>query len=95
MIGPGACIAVASVAMLGAGGLYTLATSDMLAHTPRQSVPSTTGITTFVQSLIYITASPIIGKCVEYFGNYDWVMICSGLWVLPFTIIWLVDASIR
>ena len=95
MVGPGACIAVSSVAMLGAGGLYTLATSDMLAHTPRQSVPSTTGITTFVQSLIYIAASPIIGKCVEYFGNYDWVMICSGLWVLPFTIIWLVDASIR
>jgi hypothetical protein len=95
MIGPGACIAVSSVAMLGAGGLYTLATSDMLAHTPRQSVPSTTGFTTFAQSLIYITASPIIGKCVEHFGNYDWVIIASGLWVLPFTIFWLVDASIR
>jgi len=93
--GPVACVAIASVAMLGAGGLYTLATSDMLAHTPRQSVPSTTGFTTLVQSLIYIVMSPIIGKCVEYFGNYDWVMICSGLWVLPFTIIWLVDASIR
>ncbi len=95
MYGPRACIAVSSAAMLGAGGLYTLATSDMLAHTPRQSVPLTAGITTLAQSLIYIVASPIVGKCVEYFGNYDWVMIGSGLWVLPLTVFWLVEASIR
>ena len=95
MYGPGACIALSSMAMLGAGGLYTLATSDMLAHTPRQDVPSTTGFTTVVQSLIYIIASPIIGKCVEQFGNYDWVVFGAGLWVLPLTIVWLAEASFR
>jgi predicted MFS family arabinose efflux permease len=93
--GPATCVLVASAAMLGAGGLYTLATSDMLAHTPRQSVPSTAGFTTLVQSLVYVVASPIIGKSVEYFGNYDWVMVGAGLWVLPLALVWLVDASIH
>lgn len=93
--GPRACIAIASVAMLGAGGLYTLATSDMLAHTPRPLVASTAGITTFAQSLIYIIASPIFGKCVQVSGNYHWVMIGAGLWVLPWTLYWLIDASLR
>ncbi len=95
MYGPGPCVAISSIAMLGAGGLYTLATSDMLAHTPRQAVPSATGFTTVVQSFIYIIASPIIGKCVEHFGNYDWVLFGSGLWVLPFTMFWLAEASFR
>jgi MFS transporter, ACS family, hexuronate transporter len=93
MYGPGACILVASVAMLGAGGLYTLATSDMLAHTPRPLVASTAGMTTVAQSLIYIVASPILGKCVQISGHYHWVMIGAGLWVLPWTLLWLADVS--
>jgi ACS family hexuronate transporter-like MFS transporter len=95
MDGPKACIIVASTAMLGAGGLYTLATSDMLAHTPRPMVASTAGITTFAQSLVYIIASPIFGKCIQVSGHYDWVMIGAGLWVLPWTCYWLIDASLR
>lgn len=93
--GPGCSVAIASVAMLGAGGLYTLATSDMLAHTPRQSVPAATGLTTVTQSLIYIVASPIIGKVVESVGSYQWVMVGAGLWVFPCVLYWLVDASIH
>jgi len=95
MYGPAACIAVSGLAMLGAGGLYTLATSDMLAHTPRHAVPSTTGLTTVVQSLVYIVASPIIGKCVEQFGNYQWVMVGAGLWVVPLTIAWMAESTFR
>jgi ACS family hexuronate transporter-like MFS transporter len=93
--GPRACIVIASVAMLGAGGLYTLATSDMLAHTPRPLVASTAGITTFAQSLVYVVASPILGKCVQISGHYHWVMIGAGLWVLPWTLYWLMDARLR
>jgi predicted MFS family arabinose efflux permease len=95
MYGPRACILVASVAMLGAGGLYTLATSDMLAHTPRPLVASTAGMTTFAQSLVYIIASPIFGKCVQVSGHYHWVMIGAGLWVMPWTLLWLLDAYMR
>ena len=67
----------------------------MLAHTPREAVPATSGLTTVTQSLVYIIASPIIGKVVEHFGNYDWVMLGAGVWVLPCALIWLAEASAR
>ncbi|HKQ70508.1 MAG TPA: MFS transporter [Polyangiaceae bacterium] len=92
---PDTCIGIASIAMAGAGGLYTLATSDMLAQAPRGTIPATTGITTLTQSLVYIAISPIIGKVVEHFGNYMWVMMGAGLWVLPGSIFWLVHASLK
>lgn len=90
---PGSCIAIASVAMAGAGGLYTLATSDMLTQAPRGTVPATTGITTLTQSLVYIAINPMIGKVVQHFGNYMWVMIGAGLWVIPGCVYWLIHAS--
>ena len=83
------------IAMGGAGGLYTLATSDMLAFAPRGSVPATTGLTTLTQSLVYIIVSPIIGKLVELSGNYRWVMVGAGLWVLPGCLFWLAHASLQ
>jgi hypothetical protein len=87
--GPAACVALASVAMAGAGGLYTLATSDMLVNAPRGTVPATTGMTTLTQSFVYIVVSPIIGKLVEHFGNYDWPMYGAALWVVPGSAFWL------
>ena len=90
-----AYVLLAGASMLGAGGLYTLATSDMLAHTPRHLIPSTTGFTTLVQSFVYLILSPVIGKCVELFGHYDWVMIGAGLWVFPLALFWLKDAAIH
>jgi len=92
---PRTCIAIASVAMAGAGGLYTLATSDMLTQAPRGTVPATTGITTLTQSLVYIVINPIIGKVVQHFGNYMWVMLGAGLWVVPGCAFWLIHASLR
>jgi MFS family permease len=95
MHGPTACVVVASTAMLGAGGLYTLASSDMLAHAPRRLVPSIASFTTITQSIVYIVLSPIIGKLVQHFGDYHWVMFGAGLWVLPGSLYWLVDATLR
>jgi predicted MFS family arabinose efflux permease len=93
--GPTACVLIASTAMLGAGGLYTLAASDMLAHAPRRLVPSLASVTTITQSIVYIVLSPIIGEMVEQFGSYTWVMVGAGLWVLPGSLYWLVDATLR
>jgi predicted MFS family arabinose efflux permease len=92
---PGACVLVASVAMMGAGGLYTLATSDLLSHTRAGTIPVATGLTTLTQSLAYIVVSPIIGKAVQHFGSYDGVMIGAGLWVVPGAAFWLAHASRR
>jgi hypothetical protein len=79
--------------MAGAGGLYSLATSDMLAHASRGTIPATTGLTTFTQSLVYIAVSPIIGNVVVTHGSYDWVMISAGLWVIPGCVYWLFAAT--
>jgi len=92
---PQTCIAIASIAMMGAGGLYTLATTDMLTSAARGTIPATTGLTTLTQSFVYIVVSPVIGTMVEHFGNYRWVMIGAGLWVLPGCIYWLLDATLR
>jgi Na+/melibiose symporter-like transporter len=67
----------------------------MLAHTPRQAVAAISGLTTVTQSLVYILVSPVIGKIVEHFGNYDWVMFGSGVWVFPCALVWLTEASAR
>ena len=93
MNGPWPCILIASLSMAGAGGLYSLATSDMLAHAGRGTIPATTGLTTFTQSLVYILVSPIIGNVVVRSGSYDWVMIGAGLWAIPGCLYWLIAAS--
>ncbi|MDQ2642782.1 MAG: hypothetical protein M3020_03135, partial [Myxococcota bacterium] len=87
------CIVIASLAMSGAGGLYSLATSDMLSHASRGTIPAVTGLTTFTQSLVYITVSPIIGHLVQTYGSYDFVMVGAGLWVLPGCVYWLLRTT--
>jgi ACS family hexuronate transporter-like MFS transporter len=89
---PQACVLIASVAMAGAGGLYTLATNDMLSQAPAGKVAPTSSFTTLTQSLIYIVVSPVIGRVVEVFGSYKWVMIGAGLWAFPGCLYWFVHA---
>ena len=85
---PQTCVLIASLAMAGAGGLYTLATNDMLSQAPAGKVAPTSSFTTLTQSLIYIVIGPIIGRVVEVFGSYRWVMIAAGLWVFPGCLYW-------
>jgi hypothetical protein len=92
---PRTCVLIASLAMMGSGGLYTLATNDMLANAPRGTVPAMASFTTLTQSLVYIIVSPIIGKVVDHFGNYMWVMIGAGFWVVPGCVYWLVHATLH
>jgi MFS family permease len=89
---PETCVLIASLAMAGAGGLYTLATNDMLSHAPTGKVAPTSSFTTLTQSLIYIVVSPIIGRVVELFGNYRWIMIGAGLWAFPGCLYWFIQA---
>jgi hypothetical protein len=89
---PQTCVLIASVAMAGAGGLYTLATNDMLSQAPTGKVAPTSSFTTLTQSLIYIVVSPVIGRVVEVFGSYKWVMIGAGLWAFPGCMYWFFQA---
>ena len=85
---PQTCVLIASVAMAGAGGLYTLATNDMLSQAPTGKVASTSSFTTLTQSLMYIVIGPVIGRFVEIAGSYHWVMIAAGMWVFPGCLYW-------
>jgi ACS family hexuronate transporter-like MFS transporter len=85
---PESCVIIASLAMAGAGGLYTLATNDMLSQAPAGKVAPTSSFTTLTQSLIYIVVSPIIGRVVEVSGSYRWIMIAAGLWAFPGCLYW-------
>jgi MFS transporter, ACS family, hexuronate transporter len=85
---PQTCVLIASVAMAGAGGLYTLATNDMLSQAPAEKVASTSSFTTLTQSLIYIVISPVIGRVVEISGSYRSIMIAAGLWAFPGCLYW-------
>jgi MFS family permease len=89
----GLAVLLASVAMAGSGGLYTLATSDILTHTRAGTVPVAVGLTTLTQSIVYIIVSPVIGRAVQLFGNYDWVMRGAGLCILPGVAYWLARSS--
>jgi MFS family permease len=89
------CVLLASLSMAGAGGLYTLATTDMLARTHRGSIPTTTGLTTLTQCGVYMIVNPLIGRTVEHFHSYALVMVAAGVWVIPGCLYWLVHASIR
>lgn len=89
------CVLIASLSMAGAGGLYTLATTDMLARTPRGSVPMTTGLTTLTQCIVYMVVNPLTGRMVQTFHSYSLVMVAAGVWVIPGCTYWLVHASIE
>lgn len=93
--GPWPCIVLASLAMAGAGGLYTVATSDMLVRAPRGTVAMTTGFTALTQCLVYMVANPLIGTSVQTFGNYRLALVTVGVCVLPGSIYWLMDATRR
>jgi len=88
-------IVLASFSMAGSGGLYTLATSDMLARAPRGTVPMTTAVTTLTQSIVYMVANPLIGHSVERTGSYRLAFVAVGVAVLPGSAYWLLNAGAR
>ncbi len=82
-------MAFIGVAMVGAGGLYTLVTADMLARMPPGSVSLGGGTMAAAQSLALIIVSPLIGAAVDHYQSFDVVALALGLWVLPGSLVWL------
>jgi MFS family permease len=87
---PWQAMAIAAVTLAGAGGLYTLTTSDLLSRSSAQTVSFTGGVIAGAQSLALIIMSPIIGASVEATGSYTNAAITLGVWVVPGSLIWLV-----
>ena len=85
---PWEAIAVMSLAIGGAGATYTLVVADMLGRMPPASVSSAGGIIAGAQSLALIVSSPLIGRAVDHFGNYEVVAHTLGAWVVPGALVW-------
>jgi MFS transporter, ACS family, aldohexuronate transporter len=77
------------IANAGGGGMYTIATSDLLSRMPPTAVSFAAGLLACAQSLAYVIIFPLIGRAVDQLGNYDGVGITLGLWALPGGAAWL------
>jgi ACS family hexuronate transporter-like MFS transporter len=86
---PLATLLVASVSLAGGGGLFALATTDMMARVSPRQVSAAGGITAAAQSLAYIVANLLIGPSVQASGSYTPAFIGLTAWILPGCIVWL------
>ena len=79
----------ASIALAGGGGVYALATPDMLSRVPAEQVAAASGITAAAQSLALIVAFPLIGRAVPASGSYHGVALALAVWLVPGALVWL------
>ncbi|MCS6898359.1 MAG: MFS transporter [Myxococcales bacterium] len=86
-----------SLSMAGGGGLFAVATADMMARVPPGSVSTAGGITAAAQSLTYIVLNPLLGRYLDGGGTYQAILLALGFWVLPGSVLWVlwVPASWR
>jgi ACS family hexuronate transporter-like MFS transporter len=86
---PLAMLLIASVSLAGGGGLFALATTDMMTRVSPRQVSAAGGITAAAQSLAYIVANLLIGPSVQASGSYTPAFIGLTAWILPGCIVWL------
>jgi ACS family hexuronate transporter-like MFS transporter len=86
---PWTATAVLATATGGAGGQYTLATSDLLSRIPPNVVSYVGGILAAAQSLAHIVMGPLLGYSVDATGAYTDAAVVIGLWVVPGSTVWL------
>lgn len=87
--GPWTTTLVSGLALAGAGGIYALATADMLSRVPADRVAAAGGITAAAQSLALIVAFPLIGAVAQSEGSYALAALGLAVWVVPGVGVWL------
>ncbi len=87
--GPLPAVLLESVALAGGGGLYTLATGEMLTQVPQNGVSTASGISAAMQSVTHIIVNPLIGSSITATGSYTVAFMALSLWVLPGCAAWL------
>jgi ACS family hexuronate transporter-like MFS transporter len=86
---PVAAVILGGVAMAGGGGMYVLATADMVARTAPGRVSQAGGYTAAAQSLAHIVAGPLIGLSVERTHSFDTALVVLGMVGLPGALVWM------
>jgi ACS family hexuronate transporter-like MFS transporter len=84
---------LACVAMVGAGAIHVLATTDMLARVPAHMAMRAGGATASGQALAYVFSAPIVGAVLDRSQSYTPVMYAVGLLALPGAILWVLWPS--
>jgi ACS family hexuronate transporter-like MFS transporter len=87
--GPVEAMAVASLCMLGGGGLAALLTADMLSRVHPGAVSAAGGLTAAAQSMGLFLTSPLIGGALQRGASYGAVAAALGAWVIPGCALWL------
>ena len=80
---PEVAVAIFGAAACGGGGIYVLATADMLSRVPLGKTSSAGGMTAAAQSLAHIIASPLVGMAIDRTHSYSLVLVVLGLVVVP------------
>lgn len=80
---PAIAITMFGAAAFGSGGIYVLATADMLARVPEDRTSSAAGLSASSQSLAQIVASPLIGFVIDRTGGYGSVFVFVGSVAMP------------
>jgi ACS family hexuronate transporter-like MFS transporter len=81
--GPATAMLLASMSLVGGGGLYALATTDVMARVRPEVVSTVGGLCAATQSLAYIVANPLIGWGVAVTKGYTQVILLLTAWVAP------------
>jgi hypothetical protein len=91
--GPWAATGVVAVSMLGGGGVYAIATADMLQRVGPGEISAASGLTAAAQSITYVVLHPLIGGHVDATGSFTLVAIALGAWVAPGSIVWILHTT--
>ena len=89
MGGPAAATLMIGVTVAGAGGLYTLTTSDMMMRVSPARVATVAGICAASQSIAHIASSPLVGVSVTATKGYTQIMLLLSVWALTACAGWL------
>ncbi len=79
---------LAAVAMLGAGGLFTLATADSLARNPVEASARVGALGASAQSLAQIVLMPLMGVVLDRTHSYGLVLAGVAALLLPAALLW-------
>jgi ACS family hexuronate transporter-like MFS transporter len=77
-----------SVSAAGGGGLYVLATADMMARVDPARVSMAGGMTAAAQSLVYVLLNPAVGRWFDRTHSFDVPLVMLGVVALPGALAW-------
>jgi hypothetical protein len=92
---PAFAMGLFSLSAAGGGGIFVLATADMLGRVPLDRTSAAGGMTAAAQSLAYIVASPVVGWAIDRTHAYGGVLVTLGLLGVPTSLAFVFWPSIR